>query len=238
MASLDFSRRADLSELMDTEECGFEEFRACLRDLERVNRLTFTYRPVIAFLDGLADRGTLPRGRPLTVVDAGSGYGGLLRRIDQWAARRGISVHLVGVDLNPWSAKAANEATPAGSAITFVTADLFAHRPEGGVDLIVSSQFTHHLSDDALAEFLRWMERTAQIGWFVADLHRHKLPYHVFRLWAGLAGWHRFVRHDGPVSIARAFGRGIGGLSWRKLEYRKQRPKFVGTFRSGSASRG
>src|SRR6202000_2883376 len=34
---LDFSRRASTPELMDTEVTGFEEFRACLADLERVN---------------------------------------------------------------------------------------------------------------------------------------------------------------------------------------------------------
>lgn len=201
----DFSTRANLSEWMDTEDCGFEEFRACLRDLERVNALTFTYRPTIGFFERLEKAGLLPKDRPLVVVDVGSGYGGMLRQVGQWAKKRGLAVTLTGVDLNPWSAAAASEATPPGQEIAWVTADLFAYRPPGGIDVIMSSQFTHHLDEDSLVRFLRWMEDTARIGWFVSDLHRHPIPYYFFRLWSRLAGWHRFVRHDGPISIRRAF---------------------------------
>lgn len=204
-AVIDFSHRSAEPELMDTEVTGFEEFRACLVDLERVNFWTLTYRPMMAFLDELDRRGALPRDRPLVIVDAGSGFGGMLRRIDQWATRRGIEVDLTGVDLNPWSAAAAAEATAPGRPIRWVTADLFDYRPTGGIDLIVSSQFTHHLDDDALVRFVVWMEQTARIGWFVSDLHRHWLPYRFFSLWSRLMGWHRFVQHDGPVSIARSF---------------------------------
>jgi hypothetical protein len=82
---------------------------------------------------------------------------------------------------------------------------MFDYRPAGGIDLIVSSQFTHHLDDTLLVRFIKWMEDTARVGWFVSDLHRHWLPYHFFRLWSRLMGWHRFVRNDGPISISRAF---------------------------------
>jgi hypothetical protein len=57
------------------------------------------------------------------------------------------------------------------------------------------------------------MEETAKLGWFVNDLHRHKLPYHFFKIWSRLAGWHRFVQHDGPISISRAFV----AAEWRNL---------------------
>ena len=40
----DFSRRAQLTELMD-EPCSREQLRACLRDLARVNRWFMGYRP-------------------------------------------------------------------------------------------------------------------------------------------------------------------------------------------------
>jgi len=213
MAALDFSRRAETPELMDTEVTGFEEFRACLVDLERVNGWTFTFRPVVAFLDRLMREGKLPSDRPIAIVDIGSGYGGLLRGIDSWASRRGLTVDLVGIDLNPWSAKAAAEATAPGRPIRWLTSDLFDYRPEGGIDLVVSSQFTHHLDDAQLVRFIRWMESTTRVGWFVGDLHRHWLPYHFFRIWSGLMGWHRFVRHDGPVSISRAFV----PTDWRRL---------------------
>jgi len=213
VTALDFSHRAATPELMDTEVTGFEEFRACLVDLERVNFWTMTYRPMMAYMDRLLAAGLIPRNRPLVVVDVGSGYGGMLRRIDAWATRRNIAVDLTGVDLNPWSAAAATEATPPGRPIRWVTQNLFDYKPAGGIDLIVSSQFTHHLDDEGLVRFLAFMEGTARLGWFVNDLHRHWLPYHFFKLWSRLAGWHRFVQHDGPVSITRSFVT----ADWRRL---------------------
>jgi SAM-dependent methyltransferase len=213
MAIMDFSRRAATPELMDIEEAGYDDVRACLRDLAEVNRLTLAYRPTLAFLDSVVAAGRLPAGRPLSILDAGCGFGDALRRIDRWAQRRGVPVRLTGVDLSAHATRAAAEATPPGRAIRWVKADLSSWRSEDNIDLIVSSLFAHHLDDQALIGFIRWMEATAQVGWFVNDLHRHPLPYHVFRLWAGAARWHRFVRHDGPVSITRAFSR----ADWHRL---------------------
>jgi SAM-dependent methyltransferase len=197
---------------MDTEPVGFEEFRDCLFDLARVNRLTLAYRPTLAFFDRLlvTARGL---GRPLEVVDVGSGYGDMLREIDAWATRRGVDVSLTGVDLNPWSRRAAAEATRPDRKIDWVTADAFAYDPPRGIDVVVSSLFTHHLPDPLVMKFLGWMEASARLGWFVNDLHRHPLPYHFFRHFAKLAGFHRFVQHDGPVSIARAFA----AADWQRL---------------------
>jgi SAM-dependent methyltransferase len=213
MDGLDLSRRSTTPELMDTEVTGFEEFRDCLVDLERVNFWTLTYRPMMGFLDRLVAAGLVPKDRPLVILDAGSGYGGMLRKIDDWAAKRGIAVDLTGIDLNPWSAASAKEATEPGRPIRWVTSDMFDYRPAGGIDLIVSSQFTHHLDDESLVKFLGWMEQTARIGWFVSDLHRHWLPYHFFRRFSRLMRWHRFVQHDGPVSITRSFV----AADWRRF---------------------
>ena len=65
-------------------------------------------------------------------------------------------------------------------------------------DFIVSSQFTHHLTDDQVAMFIRWMEAHARRGWFIGDLHRHWLPYYGFGLLAWAARWHHFVLQRRP----------------------------------------
>ena len=212
MVAINFGERSKLDELMDTEPVGFEEFRACLFDLARVNRLTLAYRPTLAFFDRLLANAR-PLGRPIEVLDVGSGYGDMLREIDAWALRRGVAVSLTGVDLNPWSRRAAAEATPPNRKIHWVTADAFAYDPPDGIDVVVSSLFTHHLPDPLVAKFLGFMEANARLGWFINDLHRHPVPYHFFRHFAKLAGFHRFVQHDGPVSIARAFATS----DWRRL---------------------
>lgn len=213
MSRPDFSRRSTAPELMDDASCDFETFRDCLVDLERVNRLTLAYRPTLGFLEGLRLAGRLPRGRALRILDAGSGYGDTLRQVARWAGRHDVAVALEGVDLSPWSACAARDATPAPLPITWHTDDVLRYRPEAPVDLVISSLFTHHLQDAALLRFLRWMEETAGLGWFINDLHRHPLPYHVFARASRLLRMHRFVQHDGPVSIARGFV----PAEWRRL---------------------
>jgi len=212
MYAIGFCERSRATELMDTEPVGFEEFRACLVDLARVNRLTLAYGPTLGFFDRLLAAARRLR-RPLEVVDVGSGYGDMLREIDAWAMRHRIDVSLTGVDLNPWSRRAATEATGPDRKIHWITADAFAYQPPRGIDVVVSSIFTHHLPDPLVAKFLAWMEGNARMGWFVSDLHRRPAPYHFFRQFAKLARFHRFVQHDGPVSIARAFT----AADWQRL---------------------
>ncbi|WP_204985732.1 methyltransferase domain-containing protein [Microvirga pakistanensis] len=203
--SRSFAQRSDETELMDTEPVRLEDYRACLQDLSRVNALTLTHRPILRWLDH-AVRHVDPNAS-LTIVDVGYGYGDLLRRIHDWSQRRGRRVDLVGIDLNPMSAPIAQAATPKGVEIDYRTGDIFEYEPDRPVDMVVSSQTTHHLSDEELVQFVAWMERTSMRGWFIADLHRHAVPFHAFRALSRLAGWHRFVQHDGPVSIARSFRR-------------------------------
>ena len=200
---MDLSRRSSLPELMDTERVDQADFARCLADLATVNRLTLAHRPTLAWL-ARATR-ELPPGGSFRVLDVACGEGDMLRAIARWAARHGLHPVLEGVDLNPHSAPAARAATPPGMAITFHTADVFEFRPELPPDFVVSSLFTHHLADAQVVRFLRWMSATARRGWFVNDLHRHPVSFHGFAALAAAARWHRFVRHDGPVSIARAF---------------------------------
>ncbi len=198
-AQIDFSRRVsprELPELMDGD-CSYEEFRDCLRSLAKVNRWLLGYRPTLTWLE------RLPRGRsrPLHIVDVGSGGGDYLRGIAHWARRRNLAVQLTGIDLNPLAARAASEFTSAALGITWMTRDALAYRPERPIDVIVSSLLAHHLEDEEIVTLLRWMESTAQLGWFINDLERTKWTARAF----GWVRWHRIVRHDGPVSFRRAF---------------------------------
>ncbi len=196
---LDFSRRAQLSELMD-EPCSREVIEACLRDLARVNRWFGAYRPLLRWLDEMRQ---WQGPGPLRILDVACGYGDGLRRIERWASERGVGVELTGIDLNPDSIAIAKSQSESG--IRWVAADVFAYRAPRPAHLIVSSLFTHHLGDSEVVRFVRWMEQNAEMGWFINDLSRAVVPYHLFRWFAKLARLHPFVQHDGPVSIARAF---------------------------------
>jgi SAM-dependent methyltransferase len=202
-AEIEFNLRVsprDLPELMDGD-CSYEDFRGCLRSLEQINRWLLGYRPTLAWLK------RLPLGlrHPLHIVDVGSGGGDLLRQIARWARKRGIAVLLTGIDLNPYAARAAAESTSKELDIAWVAGNALAYRPEKPVDLVVSSLTVHHLEDEEIIALLRWMEATAQVGWFINDLERSEWSSRMFGWVEKVVGWHRFVRHDAPVSFRRAF---------------------------------
>jgi SAM-dependent methyltransferase len=199
----DFRQRAQMIERMD-EPCSRDTLRACLRDIARTNRWTFAYRPLLNWLNEVTV--SLPRrGEPLRILDVGCGYGDGLRRIERWATARSIAVELTGLDLNPDATAIAAEATGASSKIQWITADILKYSPSLSPHMVVSSLFTHHLAEEQIVEFLRWMETHAQSAWFINDLSRAAVPYYAFRAFAKLVRLHPFVQYDGPVSIARSF---------------------------------
>ncbi|MGB0080909.1 MAG: methyltransferase domain-containing protein [Terracidiphilus sp.] len=195
----------DLPELMDGD-CSYEDFRGCLCSLEQINRWLLGYRPTLAWLKRLPPALRAHGLRePVHIVDVGSGGGDLLRQIACWARKRGIAVELTGIDLNPYAARAAAELTTKEFKITWVTGNAMEYRPEKPADIVVSSLMAHHLEDEEIITLLRWMEATAQVGWFINDLERSVRSSRMFSLADRFMRWHRFVRHDGPVSFRRAF---------------------------------
>jgi 2-polyprenyl-3-methyl-5-hydroxy-6-metoxy-1,4-benzoquinol methylase len=204
MPSLAVRSRQD--EQMDSPGLDPAIYARVLHDLARVNRWTFTAHPVLAYM-----KRAVGEARHFRLMDVGFGDGDILRAIARWAKRRGLAAELVGVDLNEKSVAAAREATPSDLAIDYRAGD---YLDQGGpFDFVISSQVTHHMTDDQLMTFLRYMEAEAQRGWLICDLHRHGFAYWGFPLLARLLFVHRIVREDGQLSIARSFR----PAEWRAL---------------------
>lgn len=200
LARPDFSVRANEPELMDAEDLDPATYAALIADLARVNTITLARPPTLAWL-AKATHGQ----DNFSLVDVGFGHGDMLRAIALWAQRHGKTARLVGIDLNPRSAPVAQAATDPALGIDYRTgaAEALDFRP----DFIISSLVAHHMADAELIGFLRWMETTATRGWFINELHRQRLAWVGFRLLAGVLRWHPIVRHDGALSVRRAFVR-------------------------------
>ncbi len=217
-SAIDFSTRVDPPDLPEwmEQDCSYEEFRDCLQELDQVNRWTFGFRPNRLFLKRIAARQYPQR---LRVLEVGYGSGTGLRLFGQNAKKRGLAVRLTGVDLNPMAARAADELNaafpPAGwsGPAAWLTGDALATPPAQGQDVIFSALMTHHMRDDEIVAFLRWMEQTASVGWFINDLLRSARSYRLFNIFSRVMRWGPLVRHDGPVSIRRGFRKG----DWLRL---------------------
>jgi 2-polyprenyl-3-methyl-5-hydroxy-6-metoxy-1,4-benzoquinol methylase len=195
----DFSHRSAEREIMDGGIGSFELFDESLKQIETVNRLTLGYRPVLTWLDQQLP----PQSGPLIISDIGCGRGDLLRRIWALGRKKRLGLRLIGIDIDPWSAPAARKATPSDMDIEYRTGDAFSM--DVASDFIVCSNVTHHMRNEEIVSFIRWLEMHARRGWFVSDLHRHFIPYIFAKLLLGLAPVNSMVRNDGAVSVARAF---------------------------------
>ena len=186
-------------EQMDAEDLDPETYAAVIGDLARLNRQLMTYRPTIGFV-----RRALAGRNAFKLLDVGFGQGDMLRAIARWTRRKGISTDLVGIDLNPRSELAARPVTPSDMPIEYRTGD-YADCAGEGWDFVISSSVTHHMSDEQIHAFLRFMEAESAMGWLVNDVRRHWFAYYGFPLLARIMFWHKMVREDGQLSIARSF---------------------------------
>jgi SAM-dependent methyltransferase len=196
---IDLSQPLIAQEQMDAPDLSPDIYAAVLRDLSRVNRLTMAARPTLGFLERVARW-----GEPLRILDIGYGAGDMLRTVARWSAKRGIRTELTGIDLNPNSMAVARAATPVEMGINFITGD-YADLRHREWDVILSSLVAHHMTRCELIHFLQFMDEAAQRGWLINDLLRHRLAHLGYPLLARMMRWHRIVREDGTLSIARSF---------------------------------
>ena len=200
----DRSQRSAQTEILDGP-VSTADLADILCDLARFNGVMQGHRPVLRWLER-AVKG-LPADRPLTLLDIGCGYGDLLRAIRAWAQKRGRQLRLIGIDLSGQVIEVARSVTPTTDDIEYHAADIFAFTPSAPIDFVVTSLVTHHLPDEMIERFLRWMETTATRGWVIYDLQRSILPFYFIALAGVVLRLHPVVIYDGRISVARSLTR-------------------------------
>ena len=201
----DLSIRAQELEMMDDFDVSFEEYLETYRQLQTVNTLTFTYFPTLQFIKRVSKR--KDHLDCLKILDIGSGYGDMLRRIARFSRKRNFSVKLVGTDVNPKAIRSAQLATHKEDKIIFIAGDIFDFPFEEEFDIVINSLLMHHLPSNQITEMIRWMCQNAKIAWFINDLQRHVIPYCFIKYFVRLLGMNRMICHDAPLSVARGFSR-------------------------------
>ena len=180
-----FAHRAIEGEIMDDLSEPAREFAAAYRELEIINRWLGGVQAIKRFL---------PAGSNLLMLDVAAGA------CDVSEALLGtMSCRIVVLDLNTRGLKLAKQSWPVvGDALDLPFRD-------GTFDVVMASLFFHHLSDDNCVRVLAQMWRIARRRVLVNDLHRHAMAYLSIRALTSMFSRSRMVRHDGPVSVRRAF---------------------------------
>ena len=136
-----------------------------------------------------------------TLLDVGTGLGDIPHAARRLAARRGVALTTVGVELR--ASLAAASRARIGHA---VCADAMRCRfADGGVDVVTCSQVLHHFAEDDAVRLLRELTRVARVGVVVGDLRRSWLAAGLFWLASFPLGFHPVTRHDGVLSVLRGF---------------------------------
>ena len=204
-----FEKRSCETELIDDLALAGPALTQNLRELEGVNRWLGGKRTLISALNRVyrKHRGSL-EGRRVTIADLGCGGGDLLAAIHDWANERGLDAELVGIDANPVVIEYAVRRSRGFRNMRFETIDVLSPELDRfRFDIVCLNTFCHHLSDANLARLMRRLDDRTSTAIIVNDLHRHWLAYASIRVLSRALDLSHLARHDGPVSVLRAFRR-------------------------------
>jgi 2-polyprenyl-3-methyl-5-hydroxy-6-metoxy-1,4-benzoquinol methylase len=207
---LDLRARSYQQELLDKDDIPFSDIRTTMRELNVINTLlgghAITQRGIRYFINNNGPYG------PLTIAEIGCGGGDNLIAIHKYCERMGLPVSLVGVDIKQECIGYAQTQVPADTML--ICSDYRTTRwPDGKPDIIFSSLFCHHFTDEQMAEQLNWLRDNSRLGFFINDLHRHPLAYHSISILTRLFSRSYLVKNDAPLSVARSFRR----HDWQRL---------------------
>jgi hypothetical protein len=179
------------------------ELRATLDDLDFLNAWFGGYALTFSRIRRVASR--LPRGRPLVVVDVGGGRGDFAVALVRWARRRRQPVRVVVMEVDHATLAVARRPTARYPEITLVQADATALplRP-GAADVAVAALTLHHLDRDAAVGCLAELAAASSLV-VVNDLLRTRLSLGLVWLSTRVLRLHPVSRHDGPLSVRRAY---------------------------------
>lgn len=182
---ISFAERVYDSEIMDDLAQPADAFAGAYRELEIINRWLGGIRAVARYVPTISN--------PL-VLDVAAGA----CDVGEAVATR-VPCRMVVLDRNERGLRRAVKSLP-------VVGDAFElpFRDES-FDVVMSSLFFHHLSNDECVLMLKDMWRLARCLVLVNDLHRHPVAYWSIRVLTGIFSRSAMVRHDGPLSVRRAF---------------------------------
>jgi 2-polyprenyl-3-methyl-5-hydroxy-6-metoxy-1,4-benzoquinol methylase len=198
-------QRSYQKELLDRNDIPFEDIKRNMQELDFINRKLGGHDIT---LDGIIDliKNQIPSNSNLTVIEIGCGGGDNLRAIRNWAERIRFPVRLKGIDVNAECIAYARQ-SKRNRGIEFILSDykevFFNSKP----DIIFSSLFCHHFTDEELVYMLQWMQQNSRVGFFINDLHRHWLAYYCIKLLTKIFSKSYLVKNDAPLSVQRGFTR-------------------------------
>ncbi|MCU6711731.1 methyltransferase domain-containing protein [Paenibacillus sp. J5C_2022] len=203
--------RAEADELMDDLASGGEELREAHAHLRRLNKLFAASAPTLYGVNRLWRKAGCPD--ELSILDVGAGSGDVNRRLLGWGAEHGVRMRIMLLDVTEEACEEAALYYKDEPRVEVRRGDVLK-LPGGCADIVTGTQFLHHFQGERLHEVVGSMVRASRYGVVINDIHRHWLAWIAVWLAARLLSRNRYIRHDGPLSVAKGFR----SSDWHSLE--------------------
>lgn len=205
---INFRYRSYQKELMDGDGIPFDVMAQTLKELNIINTRLGGHAITV---NGL--RQFINPGGAITVCEIGCGGGDNLFAIYRYCLKKNILATFVGIDLNAECIAFAKQQYPQlpcqWICSDYAEVNFGNRRP----DIIFSSLFCHHFTNDQLVPILQWLQQNSCKGFFINDLQRHWLAYYLIKYITRFFSKSYLVKNDACLSVARSFTK----KDWQQL---------------------
>lgn len=197
---IDYKKRSLQKELLDQKDIPFRDIFLNMKELEFINAHLGGHSITLNGFKKL-----LQEKKTVSICEMGCGGGDNLNALNYFCQQHQLICSFTGIDINKDCIAFAKENSTIKS-VNFIISDyrsvnLKNEKP----DIIFSSLFCHHFSNNELVEMLQWMGNNSKIGFFINDLHRHPVAYHFIKIVTRLFSKSYLVKNDAPISVLRGF---------------------------------
>lgn len=197
---MNLARRSYQKELLDEEFIPFADIRQNMQELDFINTWLGGHSITTEAFGQLAGS-----RKEVSVCEIGCGGGDNLAAISRWCSKRNIKLSITGIDIKKECTDYAASRTCLPTSVRWVTSDYRKVKFEIKPDIIFSSLFCHHFTDEQLVSQLSWMKANSRIGFFINDLERNIVAYYSISYLTRLFSKSYLVKNDAPLSVARGF---------------------------------
>ena len=196
-----YAIRSEQTELIDDPGLSFEDWSVCLNELNIINTRLGGHAITIAGVKKLVNSKTV------SIAEIGCGGGDNLKAIFNWNKKHNYRFSYTGIDINEACTHFAEKNCKDIPGVKFIASDYLKVFFNDPPDIIFSSLFCHHFTNQQLVEMLIWLKKNTKTGFFINDLQRHPVAYYSIKWLTRLFSKSYLVRNDAPVSVMRGFNR-------------------------------
>ena len=208
---INLSARSYQKELLDNNAITFADIKQNMKELNNINTFLGGHAITITGLKAILDKFTL--NNKVTICEIGCGGGDNLKAIADWCLEKNMDARFIGIDVKEECIAFAKQQYPTLNSIWITSDYKKVILKNAQPDIIFSSLFCHHFTEEELVPMLQWMKLNAARGFFINDLQRHRLAYYSIKVITRLFSRSYLVKHDAPLSVAR----GLIKKEWQKI---------------------